>query len=274
MWRLTAHLQFLLLLAAACCQLRGAAACTSYIVGSAASTDGSVLIARNDDGDGAVSPNWLVYHPARKGPAVLRANLNNLTITLPGPGLAYWALPAGPLADAGSGTNTTGDLPLPSRHARAHQDFWCSLCCCPCLSCSVQPQHARPPEATVPSGWTVAVQFWAFGSRLALLSCTPARRLRCRGGGGLERGGRGGERYRVDLQLGGSAGGRPPERGQRRHRGRHPLHPAAPGRRCAGRAEGGCGGGPDQRGQGCHSAQAAMPLGSAPGSVDALTWAA
>ncbi|KAL4425605.1 hypothetical protein ABPG75_009621 [Micractinium tetrahymenae] len=96
-----------LLLAAAV--VHPVAACTSFIVGSAASVDGSVLIARNDDGEGAVSPSSLVYHPAREGPALLRANLNNLTLTLPAPGFAYWALPAGPLADADKGTNTTGE---------------------------------------------------------------------------------------------------------------------------------------------------------------------
>ncbi len=108
-----AHLQLLtLLLAAAGSWPRPVAACTSYIVGPDASADGSVLIARNDDGDGPWFSSSLVYHAAREGPAVLRANLNNLTITLPGPGLAYWSLPAGPLADAAKGTNTTGAPPL------------------------------------------------------------------------------------------------------------------------------------------------------------------
>lgn len=115
---LQAPLQILLLLLLAVgSQLRGVAACTSYIVGPGASADGSVLIARNDDGDGPWFSSSLVYHPAREGPAVLRANLNNLTTTLPGPGLAYWALPAGPLADAAMGTNTTGAPLLAGRHA-------------------------------------------------------------------------------------------------------------------------------------------------------------
>lgn len=108
-----AHLKLLtLLLAAAGSWPRPVAACTSYIVGPDASADGSVLIARNDDGDGPWFSSSLVHHAAREGPAVLRANLNNLTITLPGPGLAYWSLPAGPLADAAKGTNTTGAAPL------------------------------------------------------------------------------------------------------------------------------------------------------------------
>ncbi|KAI3438712.1 hypothetical protein D9Q98_001132 [Chlorella vulgaris] len=86
-----------------------AQACTSYIVAAHASTDGSVLIGRNDDGEGAVAPNWLVHHPARDGPAPFTANLNSLTLLLPGPGLAYFSLPSGPLADPSSGRNTTGE---------------------------------------------------------------------------------------------------------------------------------------------------------------------
>lgn len=64
---------------------------------------------RNDDGEGAVSPSSLQYHPARQGPALFRANLNQLELELPGPGLAYLSLPAGPLADAASGRNTSGE---------------------------------------------------------------------------------------------------------------------------------------------------------------------
>lgn len=89
--------------------LRPAAACTSYIVGPGASADGSVLIARNDDGEGAIAPSWLVYHPPRPGPAPYHANLNNLSLELPAPGLAYFALPSGPLADAATGRNTSGE---------------------------------------------------------------------------------------------------------------------------------------------------------------------
>ena len=70
-----------------------ARACTSIIVGRGASDDGSLYITRSDDGEGARSPNNLIYHPARKGPAVFRANLNSLEVELPGPGLAYTALP-------------------------------------------------------------------------------------------------------------------------------------------------------------------------------------
>ncbi|PRW58931.1 dipeptidase [Chlorella sorokiniana] len=88
---------------------RPAAACTSYMVAAGASADGSVIIARNDDGEGAVSPSSLQYHPARQGPAVFRANLNQLELELPGPGLAYLSLPAGPLADPASGRNTSGE---------------------------------------------------------------------------------------------------------------------------------------------------------------------
>lgn len=95
----------LLLLASAA---RPAAACTSYIVGRHAS-EGVTVIARNDDGDGATSPTSLVYHPRRQHPAAFHANVNGFSITLPAPGLAYFALPDGPLADASSGRNTSGE---------------------------------------------------------------------------------------------------------------------------------------------------------------------
>lgn len=56
-----------------------------------------------------MSPSSLQHHPARQGPAPFRANLNRLALELPGPGLAYLSLPAGPLADAASGRNTSGE---------------------------------------------------------------------------------------------------------------------------------------------------------------------
>lgn len=56
-----------------------------------------------------MSPNTLVYHPARDAPAPFHANLNSLSLTLPGPGLAYFALPAGPMGDPASARNTTGE---------------------------------------------------------------------------------------------------------------------------------------------------------------------
>ncbi len=69
----------------------------------------SPAVQRNDDGEGAISPSSLQYHPARQGPAVFRANLNRLQLELPGPGLPYLSLPAGPLCDAASGRNTSGE---------------------------------------------------------------------------------------------------------------------------------------------------------------------
>lgn len=95
-----------LLLAAA---PRQAAACTSYIVGRQASEGGVTVIARNDDGDGATSPTSLVHHRRREHPAAFRSNLNHFAITLPAPGLAYFALPDGPLADATAARNTSGE---------------------------------------------------------------------------------------------------------------------------------------------------------------------
>lgn len=88
---------------------RPAASCTSYIVGRDASQGGAVIIARNDDGEGAVHPSSLLFHPARDGPALFKANLNRLSMELPAPGFAYTSLPAGPLADARSGRNTSGE---------------------------------------------------------------------------------------------------------------------------------------------------------------------
>lgn len=38
-------------------------------------------------------PGSLMYHPPREGPAVFRSNVNNATLELPGPGLAYVAAP-------------------------------------------------------------------------------------------------------------------------------------------------------------------------------------
>lgn len=87
----------------------GAAACTSYIVGRDASAGGVAIIARNNDGDGATSPTCLVYHPARDSPALFKSNVNSFQLDLPAPGLAYWAMPDGPLADASSGRNTSGE---------------------------------------------------------------------------------------------------------------------------------------------------------------------
>lgn len=106
--RATPGLLLLLLLGAIAAQ-RPAAACTSYIVGRDASAGGEVIIARNDDGEGAVHPSSLVFHPARAGPASFNANVNRLSIELPGPGFAYTSLPAGPFADAASGRNTSGE---------------------------------------------------------------------------------------------------------------------------------------------------------------------
>jgi len=84
-------------------------ACTSLIVGRAASADGSVYIARTDDtADARSTSNKLQYHPARGMPAVFRSNANGLTIELPAPGLAYFALPV-ILPDPAAGRNASGE---------------------------------------------------------------------------------------------------------------------------------------------------------------------
>lgn len=61
-------------------------ACTSLLVGHAASDDGSILLARSDDGSDAISDtNNLVWHSPRAGPAVWRSNMNDLQVGA-GPG--------------------------------------------------------------------------------------------------------------------------------------------------------------------------------------------
>jgi len=58
-----------------------ARACTSLLVSPSASSDGSVLLARSDDGSDAITDtNNLVWHPPREGPAVWRSNMNNLQV--------------------------------------------------------------------------------------------------------------------------------------------------------------------------------------------------
>ena len=61
--------------------LDGAGGCTSLLVGRGATADGSLLLARSDDGSDALSDtNNLVFHPARAAPALWRSNLNALQV--------------------------------------------------------------------------------------------------------------------------------------------------------------------------------------------------
>lgn len=87
----------------------GAQACTTIIVGKQGTSDGSVLIARNDDGEDArTDQNKLVWHPSREDPAVFRSNVNKLVLELPGPGLGYMALPV-MLADEAAARNASSE---------------------------------------------------------------------------------------------------------------------------------------------------------------------
>lgn len=59
----------------------GVMACTSLLVSRGATVDGSLLLARSDDGSDAISDtNNLVLHPAPSGPALWRSNMNDLTV--------------------------------------------------------------------------------------------------------------------------------------------------------------------------------------------------
>ncbi len=65
-----------------------ARACTSLLVGRAASADGTVLLARSDDGSDAITDtNNLVWHRTRTGPTVWRSNMNGLQVVAP---VAAW----------------------------------------------------------------------------------------------------------------------------------------------------------------------------------------
>lgn len=89
--------------------LRPAGACTSIIIGREASADGSIFIARSDDGEDAhTDTNHLVYHPPREAPALFRSNINRLALELPGPGLAYFGWP-NIRADPAQGRNASGE---------------------------------------------------------------------------------------------------------------------------------------------------------------------
>ena len=85
-------LLLLLLLAGSALVPGPATACTSIVVGRGASADGSVILARSDDGEDAREPNSLWGHPASDGPLSWRSNVNNFTFELP-TSLAYTAWP-------------------------------------------------------------------------------------------------------------------------------------------------------------------------------------
>ena len=76
-----------------------ALACTTIIVGKQATTDGSIIIARNEDSDGATDPQNMTRRPARKEGGSFRSNSisnsdnNSFSWTLPPNSLGYVAFP-------------------------------------------------------------------------------------------------------------------------------------------------------------------------------------
>lgn len=71
-----------------------ALACTSIIVGRGATMDGSLYLARTVDYSNALFTNNLRYSPARTTAAVFKSSVNQFSMTLPAPGLAYVAAPS------------------------------------------------------------------------------------------------------------------------------------------------------------------------------------
>ena len=74
-------------------------ACTTIIVGKGATTDGSLIIARNEDTSGPADAHIMFFHPARKDADVFKSNSigsddgNAFTCTLPKNALAYVSFP-------------------------------------------------------------------------------------------------------------------------------------------------------------------------------------
>jgi len=69
-------------------------ACTTIIVGKNATTDGSILVARNDDGGSANSPAHLVYHqPRAKGYLFSSVEENKYSYQLPDNLMGYTGMP-------------------------------------------------------------------------------------------------------------------------------------------------------------------------------------
>ncbi len=74
-------------------------ACTTIIVGKDATSDGSIIIARNEDSDGAVSPQNMIFHPSRKESWVFKSNSitnpedNKFEFKLPKNSLLYISWP-------------------------------------------------------------------------------------------------------------------------------------------------------------------------------------
>ena len=72
-----------------------ALACTTILVGTQATSDGSMLIARNDDTGSALKTFAIMQHPrvVNSGDKEFKSNANQFTYPLPAVSLAYTALP-------------------------------------------------------------------------------------------------------------------------------------------------------------------------------------
>lgn len=71
-------------------------ACTTIIVGKNASADGSILVARNDDGAGTTGVNF-IRHPSRAAGYVVRSTMKNrFSYRLPSRSMSYTGSPRGP----------------------------------------------------------------------------------------------------------------------------------------------------------------------------------
>lgn len=92
-----------------------AEACTTIIVGRGASANGSILVARNDDGPGTTAVNF-VYHAPRDEGYELRSTIeNHFTYAMPAHTMGFTGSPRGPanafdesgFNDAGVGVSAT-----------------------------------------------------------------------------------------------------------------------------------------------------------------------
>lgn len=68
-------------------------ACTTIIVGKDASTDGSIIISRNNDTEDPHTPNVLFAHPGRTEPFQFQSNENKFVWTMPAGSLACTGMP-------------------------------------------------------------------------------------------------------------------------------------------------------------------------------------
>lgn len=71
--------------------------CTAILVGKKATMDGSTIIARNEDGYGAIGPKKFIVHAARHGqPDTYTSVTTGVKIDLPADALRYTAEPSVP----------------------------------------------------------------------------------------------------------------------------------------------------------------------------------